>query len=123
MAFVKSIATDAQFTETIGTTDPAKLVVVDFSATWCGPCQAIKPFYAELASKYRHVTFTTVDIDQLKETAAKNQISSVPTFHFYKGGQLVGSMKGADPRQLQTLVDQHQGPKDGSSSETTVGAH
>ncbi|KAI8618170.1 galactose-binding domain-like protein [Chytriomyces sp. MP71] len=123
MAFVKSMATDAQFAETIAGSGPTQLVVADFTASWCGPCKAIKPLYAELASKYRHVTFITVDIDQLKETAAKNQIQSVPTFHFYKGGELVGSMKGADPRQLQALVDQHQGPKDESSSGPSISGH
>ncbi|KAI9346177.1 galactose-binding domain-like protein [Obelidium mucronatum] len=109
------MASDAQFAETLASAEPTKLIVADFTASWCGPCKAIKPFYAELASKYRHVTFTTIDIDQLKETAGKNNITSVPTFHFYKGGELVGSMKGADPRQLQALVDQHQGPQDGAS--------
>ncbi|KAI8622396.1 galactose-binding domain-like protein [Chytriomyces sp. MP71] len=123
MAFVKSMATDAQFAETIAGSGPTKLVVADFTASWCGPCKAIKPFYAELASKYRHVTFITVDIDQLKETAAKNQIQSVPTFHFYKGGELVGSMKGADPRQLQALVDQHKGSNEESSSGPSIAGH
>ncbi|KAI8827717.1 thioredoxin-like protein 1-like protein [Chytriomyces cf. hyalinus JEL632] len=123
MAFVKSMATDAQFNETISTAAPTELVVADFTATWCGPCKAIKPLYAELASKYKHVTFVTVDIDQLKETAAKNSIQSVPTFHFYKGGELVASMKGADPRQLQTLVEQHQGPKSENSAGPSVGPH
>ncbi|KAI8615077.1 galactose-binding domain-like protein [Chytriomyces sp. MP71] len=123
MAFVTSMATDTQFAETIAGSEPTKLVVADFTASWCGPCKAIKPLYAELASKYRHVTFVTVDIDQLKETAAKNQIQSVPTFHFYKGGEIVGSMKGADPRQLQALVDQHQGPKDESLSGPSIAGH
>ncbi|KAJ3259880.1 hypothetical protein HDU77_001600 [Chytriomyces hyalinus] len=123
MAFVKSMATDAQFNETIATAAPTQLVVADFTATWCGPCKAIKPLYAELAAKYKHVTFVTVDIDQLKETAAKNSIQSVPTFHFYKGGELVANMKGADPRQLQTLVEQHQGPKDESAAGPSVGPH
>ncbi|ORY53628.1 thioredoxin-domain-containing protein [Rhizoclosmatium globosum] len=123
MAFVKNMLTDAQFDETLANAGPTKLVVVDFTASWCGPCKAIKPFYAELASKYRHVTFVTVDIDVLKETAGKNQISSVPTFHFYKGGALVANMKGADPRQLQTLVDQHQGPQDPSASGSVAGPH
>ncbi|TPX44711.1 thiopurine S-methyltransferase [Chytriomyces confervae] len=120
---ISSMATDAQFNETISTAAPTQLVVADFTATWCGPCKAIKPLYAELASKYKHVTFVTVDIDQLKETAAKNSIQSVPTFHFYKGGELVASMKGADPRQLQTLVEQHQGPKNESSAGPSVGPH
>ncbi|KAJ3075320.1 hypothetical protein HDU98_008568 [Podochytrium sp. JEL0797] len=126
MAFVKSMATDAQFAETIASAEPSKLVVVDFTASWCGPCKAIKPFYAELASKHRHVSFVTVDIDQLKETAGKNQITSVPTFQFYKAGALVATMKGADPTQLQAsfaLVEQHQGPQDGSAAGPSAGPH
>ncbi|KAJ3030160.1 UNVERIFIED_CONTAM: Thioredoxin-like protein 1 [Siphonaria sp. JEL0065] len=135
MAFVKSMATDAQFAETLATAEPTKLIRIsvkeshglasDFTALWCGPCKAIKPFFAELASKYRHVLFVTVDIDQLK---GKNNITSLPAFQFYKGGGLVGSMKGADPRQLQdsfqqALVDQHQGPQDGSYTGASAGPH
>ncbi|KAI9358287.1 PITH domain-containing protein [Zopfochytrium polystomum] len=111
MGIVTDIASDEEFARTTRAGDsPNKLVVVMFTATWCGPCKAIKPFYKELSERFQHVQFTTVDIDKLRTTAQQHNITAVPTFNFYKNGQVVGQSKGGNPRALEDLVVQHQGP-------------
>jgi thioredoxin len=97
-----------------------KLIVVDFFAEWCGPCKQIEPFVNELATKYRHVTFLRIDVDQMQETSKRVGITAMPTFQFYKAGSKVGELKGSNPAGLEQLVKQHQGPVDESS---VVGAH
>ncbi|KAI8062803.1 PITH domain-containing protein [Gilbertella persicaria] len=93
-----------------------KLVVVDFFATWCGPCKMIAPFYAQLSTKYKQAVFAKVDVDQLKEVAAACKVTSMPTFQFYKNGNKVAEMKGANPQQLEHYVKQHAGETASSSS-------
>ncbi|KAJ3400969.1 hypothetical protein HDV05_000752, partial [Chytridiales sp. JEL 0842] len=98
-------------------------VVVDYTASWCGPCKAIAPFYGQLADRFRHVTFLKVDIDQLQETARAKGITSVPTFQFYKGGQKVQEIKGASPGPLEAMVNQLQGPADESTTVPALAGH
>lgn len=60
-----------------------KPVVVDFTASWCPPCQRIKPVFKKLAMEHKDVTFIKVDVDVNSETSAACQVRSMPTFHFY----------------------------------------
>merc|ERR1712188_119568 len=73
-----------------------KLVVVDFTATWCGPCQMIAPLFGELSEKNPDVVFVKVDVDENQETAAACGINCMPTFQFYKNGAKAFEMQGAD---------------------------
>ncbi|XP_072010418.1 thioredoxin-like isoform X3 [Engystomops pustulosus] len=83
-----------------------KLIVVDFTATWCGPCQRIAPFYESLASKYPGVVLYKVDVDEASDIAAEYGIRAMPTFHFYKDGNKVDELCGAIPSKLESLVQQ-----------------
>ncbi len=58
------------------------LVVLDFNATWCGPCKMLTPVFAEAAKKYPDVKFVSVDIDKLPETAKAFNVQAVPTVVF-----------------------------------------
>merc|ERR1712050_346815 len=86
-----------------------KLVVIDFTATWCPPCQFIKPKYHELAanSDYANVTFCACDVDANSQASQKAGISCMPTFQFYKGGAKVDELQGADFDGLVAKVKKH----------------
>ncbi|KAL1776897.1 thioredoxin [Sigmodon hispidus] len=81
-----------------------KLVVVDFSATWCGPCKMIKPFYHSLSEKYSNVVFLEVDVDDCQDVAAECEVKCMPTFQFYKKGQKVGEFSGANKEKLEASI-------------------
>jgi len=75
------------------------VAVVDFFGTWCGPCKAFAPAFAEFASEAPEgVKVGKADVDQCQQAAAANGIMSVPTVAFYKGGELVEKLVGAQPK-------------------------
>lgn len=82
-------------------------VLVDFSATWCGPCRAIAPLVDQLAGEYDgRVKVTTLDIDESPATAQKYGIRGVPTLLMIKDGQVVAQQVGAAPKaKIAALMD------------------
>jgi thioredoxin 1 len=79
--------------------------IVDFHATWCPPCRAIKPFFEQLSKKHTDVQFIKVDVDVLGEVAQEAGIRAMPTFLIYKDGQKTGDkLEGADQKHLVELV-------------------
>jgi thioredoxin len=85
----------------------ASLVLVDFTASWCGPCRQIAPHFAKLASLYPDVHFAKVDVDEVQEVAAAENVRSMPTFKVYRYGLKVEEFSGADPGKLKALVDKY----------------
>lgn len=83
-----------------------KLVVIDFTATWCGPCKIIAPFFEGLSAKYSDVVFLKVDVDDAQEVAAHCGINCMPTFHFYKNEKLVHEFSGANQSSLEQKVQE-----------------
>ncbi len=74
-------------------------VLVDFSATWCGPCRQIAPLVEQLADEYSgRVKVTTVDIDESPSIAQRYGIRGVPSLYMFKGGNLVAQQVGAVPK-------------------------
>ncbi|KAG8377844.1 hypothetical protein BUALT_Bualt08G0075800 [Buddleja alternifolia] len=85
-----------------------KLVVVDFTASWCGPCRIIAPVFAEIAKKTPDVVFLKVDVDELKDVAEKFNVDAMPTFLFLKEGKEVDRIVGAKRDELQAAITKHQ---------------
>ncbi|KAM4051144.1 thioredoxin [Anomaloglossus baeobatrachus] len=83
-----------------------KLVVVDFTATWCGPCKMIGPFFDAMSTKYTDVVFLKVDVDDAADVAADCDIKCMPTFHFYKNGNRVHEFSGANQASLEQKVQE-----------------
>merc|ERR1711937_1007643 len=81
-----------------------KLVVVDFTATWCGPCQRIAPVFVKLAEEMPDVNFVEVDVDENEETAGACGIQAMPTFQFYKNGQKVHEFSGASEDKIREAI-------------------
>lgn len=82
-------------------------VLVDFHATWCGPCKMLAPLIEQLATEYAgRVKFVKVDVDQAPGTAAAHQITGVPTLMFYQKGQVADQVVGlAAPAVLRQKLD------------------
>lgn len=72
-----------------------KPVIIDVFATWCGPCQYMKPIFEELAEELNAYTFAELNVDEAREIAIKFGVSSVPTFIFIKNGALAGKETGS----------------------------
>ena len=90
------IATNTNFDELL---QEEKLVIVDFWATWCGPCRMLSPLLdeveAEMADK---VEVVKVNVDDADEIAMRFRIMSIPTLLFFKNGQMVDRSVGAMPK-------------------------
>ncbi len=83
-----------------------KLVVVDFWATWCGPCQMMKPVFKELSSEMKDVSFGSVEVDQSPAIAQQYDVRSIPTFILFKGGNVVDDkMGGMSKDQLKDWIE------------------
>lgn len=84
-----------------------RLLVVDWSAAWCGPCRAIEPTFKRLATRYSDVTFVKVDTEKTPgnaQLAAEKGISAYPTFHFYVSGVLVHQFPGANATKIENGI-------------------
>mmetsp|Transcript_30618 Transcript_30618/g.89623 ORF Transcript_30618/g.89623 Transcript_30618/m.89623 type:complete len:146 (+) Transcript_30618:1283-1720(+) len=109
---VKQIATSDEFDALLDeAAGKGATVVVDFTASWCGPCQRIAPAFAQMASKYPHVSFVKVDVDENEDVAVECGIQAMPTFKAFRDKKEVGMVRGADDTSLEELVVKHQGDK------------
>lgn len=81
-----------------------KIVIANFSATWCGPCRVIAPFYSELSEKHPSLMFLLVDVDELTEFSTSWDIKATPTFFFLKDGNQVDKLVGANKPELQKKI-------------------
>lgn len=102
-----------EFNKAIGVnSDDESFAVIDFWATWCGPCRFISPVFEKIASEDQSskVKYYKVDVDEAKDIAAAAQISVMPTFIVYKKGAPIESLKGANPGELTKLVTKCQSP-------------
>ncbi|GAA4687986.1 thioredoxin [Pseudonocardia yuanmonensis] len=89
--------TDATFEQDVLKSD--KTVLVDFWATWCGPCKMVAPVLDEIAGEHKdNLTVAKLDIDANGKTAQQYQVMSIPTMILFKDGQPVKTIVGAKPK-------------------------
>ena len=121
---------DVEEWETLLAGSGSSLIVLDFTATWCGPCQRIAPAFAAMAAEMPDVIFRKVrasrrepassrpharssrarwqvDVDDLGELAAELGVTSMPTFLLFRDGEKIASLRGADEGALRSLVEEH----------------
>lgn len=77
----------------------SKAAVVDFSATWCGPCQMLAPILDELSGEVDSVDFYNVDVDENPDLAREFRIMNIPAVVALKDGQIVGQQIGFVPKE------------------------
>lgn len=97
--------TNENFNEVINGELP---VLVDFWASWCGPCRMIAPFVEQLADEYEgKVAFMKVNVDEQPELCEKYRVSSIPNLILFKDGDVVEQSAGARPKALiAAMIDQ-----------------
>ncbi|CAN8074040.1 unnamed protein product [Agarophyton chilense] len=96
-----------QFREILENCANHRLVVVDWSAPWCGPCRMIAPVFERLASRFSDVTFVKVDTEATAanvELASQSGISAYPTFQYYINSRCVHSFSGANATNIETGI-------------------
>ena len=84
-----------------------RLLVIDFTATWCPPCQKIGPLFKELALTVNNMTtLAKVDVDDNSQTAHACGITAMPTFQFYLGTEMVEQLRGASIEGIKSKIDE-----------------
>ncbi|AGJ91009.1 thioredoxin [Mycoplasma putrefaciens] len=101
MSEMIKITNEEQFREEI----KSGKVLIDFNATWCGPCRMLMPLVHDLASKTDDVKFLDVDVDINPEIAREYQVMSIPMLAILENGKLINKHVGfASPEQLKNLI-------------------
>ncbi|XP_042303605.1 thioredoxin [Sceloporus undulatus] len=101
--FQDLVAGEKEFEKFLENAGP-RLVVIDFSAKWCGPCKMIRPAFHELAVRYENVLFGIVDVDLAKDVADLCNIAAMPTFQFFMKGEKIFELTGANAKKLEKKI-------------------
>ena len=86
-----------EYSEILNSTNP---VVIDFHATWCGPCKVLSPILEELDDEIDGVDFVKLDVDQHPQIAGQNQVMGVPTVVILKNGEVKDRFVGVQPKEV-----------------------
>ena len=86
-----------EYSEIVKSSNP---VVIDFHATWCGPCKVLSPILEELDDEIEGVEFVKLDVDQRPQIAGQNQVMGVPTVVILKDGEVKDRFVGVQPKEV-----------------------
>ena len=86
-----------EYSEIVKSSNP---VVIDFHATWCGPCKVLSPILEELNDEIEGVEFVKLDVDQHPQIAGQNQVMGVPTVVILKDGEVKDRFVGVQPKEV-----------------------
>ena len=82
-----------------------KLVVVDFFATWCGPCRALSPYIDELSTNNNHILFATANIEETPIMANELDVKSLPCVIIFENGKEINRVVGFNKQKLQAIIE------------------
>ena len=82
-----------------------KLVVVDFFATWCGPCRALRPYIDELATNHHHILFAKANVEETPIIANELDVKSLPCVIIFENGKEINRVVGFNKQKLQAIIE------------------
>ena len=86
-----------------------KLIVIDFYATWCGPCKMIAPAFEQLSQTYQNqAIFVKIDVDQAQDIAMEYKVNAMPTFKIIKDEKEIDSIRGANIQGGEQAIKKHK---------------
>lgn len=99
---MSQIVTNTNISEILASDKP---VMIDFWATWCGPCRMLAPIVDEIAAEYDgKIVVAKCNVDDADDVAVDFRIRNIPTIMFFKGGEMVNRLVGAVPKQEITAI-------------------
>ena len=102
------INSEDDYNTILRTSSDSQLIIVKFSAKWCGPCKTIAPKYDALSKQFSNCLFLYIDIDELSDASTVQDVSAVPTFKLFKKGTIVARFTGADVQKLESLIEKNK---------------
>ena len=104
---VNPIHSKVSFDTSVVEGSKSNLVVLDCFATWCGPCKVIAPVIVKMSEQYQNVSFYKIDVDEVSDVAQELGIRAMPTFLFYKNGEKVDEVVGANSKAIEAAVQKY----------------